>query len=296
MTVLINTQSKGSESSHSTATQSSQPLIPPMDQLPPQFTVKEWPSLTIPDYEFEKCYKLVRKLKQMYDSSGFGWSPANKRKEMKKDGQVYFVVYKTNPASKKPTEGSPSKKRRIDKPSNQGLRETTENEHTNTAPTPRPQVVAFLLLALREKEFVDDEEIPPDQENTTVSYIYELHCTKETRGQGIGSHLIELAKNRCRQIPESKKLMLTVFVANVKAQSFYLWNGFTVFGPELAGLQEREHEIGSMGRYPRYFRKPRNDTESTDKRLHPDVVLRHAPPNTTGWFQMVWEMGKNQDI
>lgn len=43
--------------------------------------------------DLEACYKLVRRLKPMYESSGYGWNTAQKRQEMVKDDLLYFIVY-----------------------------------------------------------------------------------------------------------------------------------------------------------------------------------------------------------
>ena len=58
-------------------------------------------------------------------------------------------------------------------------------------------------------------------------YLVNIALTKSVQNKGIGNKLIDLLKKRCSS--SSKRLHLSVYKINEKAQSFYRKNGFTVF-------------------------------------------------------------------
>lgn len=58
-----------------------------------------------------------------------------------------------------------------------------------------------------------------------VLYIYEIHLSKEVRGKGLGLHLLKTAEAIARKTGV-KKVMLTSFLSNTNALSFYQKHGF----------------------------------------------------------------------
>lgn len=58
-----------------------------------------------------------------------------------------------------------------------------------------------------------------------VLYIYEIHLAEVARGKGLGLHLLHLAESMARKAGV-KKVMLTCFLSNTNALSFYKRHGF----------------------------------------------------------------------
>ncbi|KXL43409.1 hypothetical protein M433DRAFT_318990 [Acidomyces richmondensis BFW] len=58
-----------------------------------------------------------------------------------------------------------------------------------------------------------------------VLYVYEIHLAQPLRGLGLGLHLMKAAEDIARRA-EMKKIMLTCFVGNEKALSFYKSQGY----------------------------------------------------------------------
>lgn len=58
-----------------------------------------------------------------------------------------------------------------------------------------------------------------------VLYIYEIHLTENARGKGLGLRLLYLAESMARKVGV-KKVMLTCFLSNTNALSFYKRHGF----------------------------------------------------------------------
>jgi ribosomal protein S18 acetylase RimI-like enzyme len=62
-----------------------------------------------------------------------------------------------------------------------------------------------------------------------VLYIYEIHLVASARGKGLGQHLIGLVEAIAQRLgPAIEKIMLTCFVANIRAVEFYRKSGFIV--------------------------------------------------------------------
>ncbi len=58
-----------------------------------------------------------------------------------------------------------------------------------------------------------------------VLYIYEIHLVESLRRVGLGAHLMQLAEDIARRVGV-RKVMLTCFLSNLKAQQFYEKRGF----------------------------------------------------------------------
>lgn len=176
--------------------------LPPLDT---SLLFQYWTAETIPTEIFDQCYKLVRLIKSMYESSGMGWDPKSKKAEMLTEGMEYFVILKK----------VPPKGEKISYADNM-TDGNTSSEISNM------QVVAMLISLPNAPEFVDEDgnAIGPGK----VTYIYELHVRKEHQQKGLGKYLLDLAKARS-QWP---KIALTVFRINKKAQDFYIRNGFKI--------------------------------------------------------------------
>lgn len=224
-----------------------------------------------------------------------------------------------------PTENSPQKKRKlednIDNLKGENKEDEGENEDHEEDNYFLGNIVAFLSIQPRAPEYLDDDEeeeekeedddnsrdIISDTENNNrktsenlttslsssspskVSYIYEIHCSKESKGLGMGKHLLEIAKRVCIEEPQSKKVMLTVFNINWEAQSFYLWNGFKYLDVNNnSNSSSRDEQQITSFQYRKQKNKPTIPGElSFNKKLHPD--LRNQPGSRTqGWCQMIW--------
>jgi ribosomal protein S18 acetylase RimI-like enzyme len=66
------------------------------DQYNQQFTFEQKTSGNLEEEEFVICYKMIRRLRHMYISSGMGWNAREKKAEMKMDGMQYLLVRKDN--------------------------------------------------------------------------------------------------------------------------------------------------------------------------------------------------------
>lgn len=258
-----------------------------------QLFVRHWKCpADIPKSDLDACYKLVRMIKPMYESSGMGWNPKFKKMEMRMSELEYYIVYEStglprgnannsfqtnvltkmisffsskstgdddnethansqNPYKRhKPTnfENEEILDNKTENDINHGLSNKIKND-TNTA---EAKVIAFLSCQPIAAEFINTEEDLNDKEeplrevlntgdknvsrtdekrnyNPSVTYIYEIHISKNYRRLGLGKQLLNMAKQRCIEEPTSQKLLLTVFNVNKLAQNFYLNNGFSYY-------------------------------------------------------------------
>ncbi|KAL4910929.1 acyl-CoA N-acyltransferase [Aspergillus multicolor] len=153
---------------------------------------------TIPTSELSSCFKLIELTSSAaYKSSSMGWSPVEKRKEMKLPDMKYMILRQRAPAVEE------------DKGSVSEGNEDPERER----PSPTGEFAGFL-------EFMVTYE-----DGYEVLYCYEIHLTPEAQGQGLGEALLERFE-RIGQRIGLEKAMLTVFKSNSRAIKFYTRAGF----------------------------------------------------------------------
>ncbi|CAL3970014.1 hypothetical protein PZA11_006332 [Diplocarpon coronariae] len=68
--------------------------------------------------------------------------------------------------------------------------------------------------------------MPTFEDDIAVLYCYEIHLSSRLRGTGFGTTLMQYLLAIGQRIPETKKLMLTVFTRNERAANFYRKLGF----------------------------------------------------------------------
>ncbi|PBP26814.1 hypothetical protein BUE80_DR002246 [Diplocarpon rosae] len=69
--------------------------------------------------------------------------------------------------------------------------------------------------------------MPTFEDNIAVLYCYEIHLSSGLRGTGFGTTLMGYLVTIGQRIPETKKVMLTVFTRNERAANFYSKLGFS---------------------------------------------------------------------
>ena len=153
------------------------------------------------------CFNLLEQSsKSDYEGSILGWHPHKKRKEMRLLDLKYLLVRRP-PFMRPPLYRNPS---------------SSEND---------------LTAALHATEKIDvgpEKEVegfvsfmPTHEDGISCLYIYEIHLSPELRGCGLGRHAIEMVEGIAEKI-EVEKVMLTCFVRNKKARSFYEKLGYHV--------------------------------------------------------------------
>ncbi|KAH8918354.1 hypothetical protein BT69DRAFT_586111 [Atractiella rhizophila] len=111
----------------------------------------------------------------------------------------------------------------------------------------------FIILRTLEEKLVGfvnfrfDWEETMEDEDVEVLYCYELQVSKEYQGFGAGRLLADLMEGLAKQW-RMKKVMLTVFRANVEALAFYNRCSYDIdeISPSrVDGAEEAEYEIMS---------------------------------------------------
>lgn len=69
--------------------------------------------------------------------------------------------------------------------------------------------------------------MPTYEDEYPVVYCYEIHLLTALQGTGLGTHLMELLQAIGSNIPETSKVMLTVFTSNERGVKFYEKLSFT---------------------------------------------------------------------
>ncbi|KAL4869305.1 acyl-CoA N-acyltransferase [Aspergillus spectabilis] len=173
----------------------------PADTPAPKFntyTISIYSSSTIPDGDLESCLDLISLTSSAaYKASSGGWSPTEKRKEMKLPEMKYMILRR----------GAESHTPDGDSEGNNGSEDDGEEDETG-------DFAGFL-------EFMVTYE-----DGYEVLYCYEIHLTPEAQGQGLGEELTSRFE-RIGQRIGLEKTMLTVFKSNSRAVAFYERVGFT---------------------------------------------------------------------
>ncbi|MCJ1471995.1 hypothetical protein MMC13_000639 [Lambiella insularis] len=90
--------------------------------------------------------------------------------------------------------------------------------------------------------------MPTYEDGKEVIYVYELHLAESLRGGGMGRHLMEVVESIGAKMGV-EKAMLTVFVANSEARSFYECLGY---GPDESSPKDRRLR-GGIVKAPDYI-------------------------------------------
>ena len=146
---------------------------------------------TIKDSELEECFRLIEHTSgDSYRSSGFGWHPRRKKREMREKDMKYLLVH---------DEGPPPDQKRDSKNS---------SPQTST-------LQGFLSFMLTYED------------GQPVIYIYEVHLVDAAQGCGLGRHMINLVE-KIGKSTAMQKSMLTVFRSNHKAVRWYEGLGYEI--------------------------------------------------------------------
>jgi len=159
------------------------------------FQLQHFTSSFLPEDLLTSCFNLIEQTSSAaYKASSKGWSPADKKAEMRDKDMQYLLL----------------------------LREAQAEFRDCMHPVPPPPVhelQGFLSYML-----TTDNGIP-------VIYVYEVHLQPTAQGQGLGKALMACVDAIGRH-ESMKKAMLTVFVSNVKAIKFYECLGYTKWDEE----------------------------------------------------------------
>ncbi|KAF9888768.1 hypothetical protein FE257_008344 [Aspergillus nanangensis] len=145
---------------------------------------------TIPAADFEACFKLIEQTQSAaYASSGFGWSPAKKRKEMRLPDMKYIILRQVS-----------------------GRYDATGEEEDGRTVGEFKGFLSFMVT------YEDGKE---------VVYCYEIHLVPSAQGRGLGGLLMTKFADLGKRVGV-EKAMLTVFKSNAKAGRLYSKLGYVV--------------------------------------------------------------------
>ncbi|PTU20773.1 hypothetical protein P175DRAFT_0516413 [Aspergillus ochraceoroseus IBT 24754] len=150
-----------------------------------EYTLEIHTAGTIPAVDLEECYKLIELTSSSaYKSSSIGWSPSEKKKEMKLPDMKYMILRQASaPASRDAVQGDSSS-------------------------SPVGGFLGFLEFMIT---YEDGKE---------VAYCYEIHLLPKAQRQRLGEELM-MRFERVGQRIGLEKAMLTVFKSNTQAANFY---------------------------------------------------------------------------
>jgi N-alpha-acetyltransferase 40 len=199
----------------------------------------------LPKQDYDSCYDLLELTsKEDYVLSTRGWHPDHKRVEMLEDPMRYFVVRRveSRPADSAHNENNangavytPSEEEQSDVPLDDAISSQASQDLSTEDDEPYiPEEYAFLSYQLSDDWTNDAHHRIP------VLYIYEIHLTANLRSIGLGKHLMDLAAH-IASATRMKKLELSVFTRNVRAERFYRGLGYDTdeTGPQPAKLRGR---------------------------------------------------------
>lgn len=162
---------------------SEQSQLSPLSRL----YIKHWAhAADIPRDELDACYKLIRGIKAMYESSGMGWTPQAKKAEMNMSSLEYFILYELYDAKRSETDDSKtadstaismaSIESYINKAVKSGNEINSQMEHTvkkrkmnryaninSNFDTSGCKIIGFLSLEPIAPEFIDEDEDENDE-------------------------------------------------------------------------------------------------------------------------------------
>ncbi|KAL4878411.1 acyl-CoA N-acyltransferase [Aspergillus karnatakaensis] len=158
------------------------------------YTISVYSASTIPDKELDSCLNLIELTSSAaYKASSSGWSPTEKRKEMKLPDMKYMIL-----------------RRDAESPKSSGVTQNTSGDKSGDKVEEFAGFIEFMVT------YEDGYE---------VLYCYEIHLTPEARGQRLGEELMGRFE-RIGQRIGLDKAMLTVFKSNSRAITFYKRVGF----------------------------------------------------------------------
>ncbi|KAL4810995.1 acyl-CoA N-acyltransferase [Aspergillus unguis] len=174
-----------------TAAQGSQSLLTTKEETTlVSYALSIYTASTIPDIELDSCFKLIEETSSTaYTNSSMGWSPREKKREMKLPDMKYMILRQLDP---KPDVVS------------------DENQNVDSDGGRFAGFISFMVT------YEDGYE---------VLYCYEIHLTPEVQGQGLGDVLMARFEDIGRRVG-LEKTMLTCFKSNTRAIRFYTRIGY----------------------------------------------------------------------
>lgn len=157
--------------------------------------------------QLTQCYNLIRQLRPMYISSGMGWNKQDKLDELTSEEMRYLLVFEESHS----INGSSNCQ------SSHGI-----SDPPNGSPAASP-VIAFASYVPHTTEPIITQDMITQE--LIVTYLYEVHVSRNFRGTGIGRALVDSVRDEMIAY-STKGLMLTVFNANSSALRFYYRYGF----------------------------------------------------------------------
>ncbi|KAL4787398.1 acyl-CoA N-acyltransferase [Aspergillus varians] len=149
---------------------------------------------TISNADLNSCFKLIELTSSTaYKSSSMGWSPTEKREEMKLPDMKYIILRRRAAAT---------------------VSNGDQDQKGDSSSSDAGEFAGFL-------EFMVTYE-----DGYEVLYCYEIHFMPEMQGLGLGEELMERFERIGRAIG-LEKAMLTVFKSNSRAVKFYTRVGYT---------------------------------------------------------------------
>ncbi|XHG00786.1 hypothetical protein AWENTII_004206 [Aspergillus wentii] len=156
----------------------------------PDYKMDIYTANSIPDADFEACFKLVEGVSDDYEKLSTGWSPSKKRKEMRLPDMKYIILRRCS------------------------RHDVTGNDDVES-PQEEGEALGFTSFMVT---YEDGYE---------VVYLYEIHLSSAVQGQGLGKQLMLKLEDIGRHIG-LEKIMLTVFKSNTVAMGLYNRVGYTV--------------------------------------------------------------------
>lgn len=160
-----------------------------------EFHIDFLPSKSLSRNELTECYRLIETTSRHdYEASSIGWHESRKKREIKEDEMRYLLV-----------------------------RPSTKPSDQNHKLAGKEPILGFLSFMLTH------DSIPAQP----VLYVYEIHLSSALRNLGLGAHLMDIAEQIAENV-KMEKVMLTCFLSNKHAHSFYMKRGYSrdVCSPE----------------------------------------------------------------
>ncbi|KAH9843255.1 putative N-acetyltransferase [Teratosphaeria destructans] len=202
----------------------------------PIFNISLKSASELTEQEFTACFNLIKTTSRHdYENSSFGWHVKRKKREMKESEMRYLLVrqrkrvQKVSGAERGPVQTADLEHGEKPISISQERDWIDEDDRNEDAP-----VEAFLSFMLTH------DSSPP----VPVLYVYEIHLASALRSCGLGTHLMAAAEHIASRVGV-QMVMLTCFLSNVTAKSFYERKGYVkdVCSPEDRKTRERVIEV-----------------------------------------------------
>jgi len=180
------------------------------------------PEQIISDTDLDTCYRMIEETSgDAYRASSTGWHPRRKKREMRESDMRYLLARRRDLCSESvtgrgdedgalsPTYADPdAQSHAVDSDTNSiGVPIASD-----TRSRPLDGFASFMLTL---------------EDGRAVIYLYEIHLSLDTRGCGLGAHLLSVVETVGTSAGVDK-IMLTVFRANEEARAWYQRRGYEV--------------------------------------------------------------------